>query len=182
MEVPVSETDRAAKFELPQGSYEEALSWVGHQREIQLAEVPVNWPMIKVYAAMLEDPNRSYWDEQFAKQVWGEVIAPPGMLHVWLMALQWRPDGADPPYPLCAMVPLPGDTLINTKTETTFHEPMRLGDRLNMRERVESISPEKETRLGKGHFVKTLAQYRTQQGTLVAEHVNTLLRYQREQR
>jgi acyl dehydratase len=178
---PAAEVESPQAFPLPRGTYDEALQWVGRERETAVAEVPVNWPMIKAYAAMLEDPNSSYWDERFAERAWGGVIAPPGMLHVWLMALQWRPEGADPPYPLCAMVPLPGDTLINTSTRTTFHAPMRVGDHLRMVERVESISPEKLTRLGRGHFVTTLARYRTRHDVLVAEHVNTLLRFEREQ-
>jgi acyl dehydratase len=151
---------------------------VGREREVQFAEVSVNWPMVKVFAAMVEDGNRSYWDGEFAGRVWGGVVAPPGMLHVWLMALQWRPGGAGLPYPLCAMVPLPGDTLINTGTRTVFHAPMRVGDHLNMVERVESVSAEKVTRLGRGHFVTTLARYRNQGGVLVGEHTNTLLRFQ----
>lgn len=167
-------------FDLPRGSYEDALLWVGREREVQFAEVAVNHPMVKVFAAMVEDGNRSYWDEEFARRVWGQVIAPPGMLHVWLMALQWRPQGADSPYPLCAMVPLPGDTLINTRTRTVYHAPMRVGDQLNMVERVESISPEKATRLGRGHFVTTLARYRDQRGRLLAEHTNILLRFDAE--
>lgn len=162
---------------LPRGSYEDALEWVGREREIQFAEEPVNRAMVKVFAAMVEDANRSYWDEGFARRVWGAPIAPPGMLHVWLMPLQWRPDGAGWPYPLCAMVPLPGDTLINTRTRTVYHAPMRVGDHLNMVERVESVSPPKTTRLGQGHFVTTLARYRDQSGTLLAEHTNVLLRY-----
>jgi acyl dehydratase len=178
--VPELRTEDAQRraFDLPFGSYEDARSWVGYQREVQFAEVEVNWPMIKVYAAMVEDANISYWDERFARRAWGGVSAPPGMLHVWLMALQWRPGGPDLPYPLCAMVPLPGNTLINTKTETVFHEPMRVGDHLSMLERVESISPEKRTRLGPGHFVTTRAEYRNQHGVLIAEHGNTLLRFQ----
>ncbi len=144
---------------------------------MQFAEVPVNWPMVKVFAALVEDGNRAYWDENNA---WGGIIAPPGMLHVWLMELQWSPDGVGTPYPLCAMVPLPGDTLINTRTRTVFHAPMRVGDRLNMTERVESVSPEKTTRLGRGHFVTTLASYRNQHGDLLGEHTNVLLRYESE--
>jgi acyl dehydratase len=162
---------------LPRGSYEDALSWVGREREIQIAEVSVNWPMVKVFAAMVEDGNRSYWDEDFARRVWGDVVAPPGMLQVWLTALQWRPDGAGSPYPLCAMVPLPGDTMISTGVRTVFHAPMRVGDHLSMIERVDSVSPEKRTRLGRGHFVTTSARYRNQRGVLVAEHEHTLVRF-----
>ncbi|HTK62095.1 MAG TPA: hypothetical protein VL595_06950, partial [Pseudonocardia sp.] len=49
-------------FDLPRGSYEDALLWVGREREVQFAEVAVNHPMVKVFAAMVEDGNRSYWD------------------------------------------------------------------------------------------------------------------------
>jgi len=40
-----------------------------------------------------------------------------------------------------------------------------------------SVSPEKETRLGVGHFVQTLETYRRQDGVVVAKSRNTLFRF-----
>jgi len=44
-------------------------------------------------------------------------------------------------------------------------------------EEVVSISPEKTTRLGAGHFVETLETYHRGDGSLVATNQNTLFRF-----
>jgi hypothetical protein len=44
-------------------------------------------------------------------------------------------------------------------------------------EEVVSVSPEKRTRLGVGHFIETLETYYRGDGTPVATSRNTLLRY-----
>jgi hypothetical protein len=44
-------------------------------------------------------------------------------------------------------------------------------------EELVSVSPEKRTRLGVGHFVETLETYRRQDGTVVARSRNTLFRF-----
>lgn len=164
-------------IDLPLGTYEEALTWVGRERSVQFAEVPVNWPMIKVFASLIEDGNPAYWDEEMARSLWGGVVSPPAMLHAWLMPLQWRPQGADACTTLAAMVPLPGNTLINVSVETVYSCPMREGAHLNLTERILSVSPEKRSRLGPGHFVKSLGIYRDERGHELARHTNALFRY-----
>jgi acyl dehydratase len=162
---------------LPVGTYEEALTWVGKSRSSRVGAVDVNDAMIKAYASRLEDGNPAYWDDEIADGIWGGRISPPGMLLVWLRPLQWQPDGTVPGWPLAPSVPLPGDTLIGTTTETEFYRPMRIGDRLSVVETVLAVSPEKKTAAGPGHFVKTEARYRNQDGRLVAVERLTLLRF-----
>jgi hypothetical protein len=167
----------AAPVDLPFGTYEDALTWVGRERSVQFAEAPVNWPMIKVFASLLEDGNPAYWDEERARSSWGGIVSPPAMLHAWLMPLPWRPHGADECTTLAAQVPLPGDTLINVSVETVYSRPIPEGTHLNLTERILSVSPEKRSRLGPGHFVTSLGIYRDQCGREIARHTNTLLRY-----
>jgi uncharacterized protein len=161
------------------GTYEDAQSWIGYTQEIEFGVVPVNEGMIKTFAALLEDGNPSYWDEDIAGRIWGGLISPPAMLHVWLMPLNWTPK----PSPttrvssLSILVPLPGDTIINSSTDTRYFRPIRAGDRLNFVEQVTAVSPQKKTRLGTGHFVTTVGTYRTQAGKLVAVHTNVAVRY-----
>ena len=47
-------------------------------------------------------------------------------------------------------------------------QPIVEGDLLTVVEELVSVSPEKRTRLGVGHFVETLETYRRQDGTVVA--------------
>ena len=51
------------------------------------------------------------------------------------------------------------------------------GDRLTAVEEVVSVSPEKRTRLGHGHFVETCESFYKEGGGLVATNRNTLFRF-----
>lgn len=172
-----TEQEDRTGLNLARGTYEEALRMIGTRGDTQYAEVEVNWPMIKYYCALTEDANASYWDAAFARQQWGGILAPPGMLMAWLMPIQWRPGGVDPAPLLATKVPLPGETLINVTTETEYFRPIVVGDQLSVIDEVVDITPEKKTRLGVGHFITTVATYRNQQGQVMAKNTNVLFRY-----
>jgi acyl dehydratase len=164
------------------GTYEQALQMIGAKSEVFFADVEVSWPMIKYYCALVEDANPSYWDKEWAQKQWHGLIAPPGMLQVWMRPLQWKPGGAEHQQSLADSIPLPGDTLINVSTEAEFIRPIRLGDHLNRVDEVVAISPEKTTRLGTGHFVTTVNTYRNQHGEVVARNTNQLFRFTKHSR
>lgn len=163
------------------GTYEEAKKWVGRKTEMYQLEDPVDRFRIKLFAEWVEDENPSYWDEEFAKKEWGGIIAPPGMLVTFAMPFMplWRPKHVKVvERPMLVMrIPLPGNTMINVETDTTFYKPIRVGDRLSYQEEVLSVSEEKKTSLGPGHFIVTVARYYNQNGELVAEEKNTLFRF-----
>ena len=164
-------------FNLKFGTYEQAKAMIGTRSDVLFADTEVNAPMIRYYAALLEDANPSYWDEDFARQAWGGIPSPPGMLMSWLMPLPWKPSGrADAPL-LATQVPLPGDTLINVSTETEYFRPIRAGDLLSVTDEVKDVTREKQTRLGKGHFITTVATFRDQKGQVVAKNTNVMFRF-----
>lgn len=164
-------------FPLTFGSYEDALKLVGKKSEAIVAEFSVTWEMIKIYCSLVEDGNASYWDEVYAKEQWGGIIAPPGMLLAWPMPLQWHPSKEQIHYFLSAKIPLPGKTLINVSTETEFFKHLYLGDRVSVVDQLMEISEEKTTRLGKGHFLKTRAEFVSQKDELIAVLNNSLFRF-----
>jgi hypothetical protein len=159
------------------GTYEEALEWIGRTSEPSAGEVAVNVPMIQLYCSAMEDANASYWDESFIEEHWGAPVAPPGMLQTWTIPMQWRPDGRRTISVMAAKVPLPGDKPVNVTTDFEFFEPVQDGDRLTMTDRLEAVSSEKSTRVGTGHFVTSVTEYRNQAGVLLARSTNTLFRY-----
>ena len=159
------------------GTYEEALGWIGRSTEANVGEVPVNAPMIQLYCSAVEDGNRSYWDRAFAQEHWDGVVAPPGMLQTWTIPMQWRPEGRRTIAVMAARVPLPGDKPINVSTDFEFFEPVREGMVITMTDRLEAISPEKTTRVGTGHFITSVSEYRDQHGLLLARSTNILFRY-----
>ncbi len=164
-------------FPLEYGSYEDALKMVGKPDKRVVAEFSVNWEMIKIYCSMEEDANPSYWDEDYARKQWGGIVAPPGLLLSWAMSLQWHPDKERQHYFIAMKIPLPGDTLINVGTTTEFHRHLFLGDRLSVEDQLVSVSEEKTTRLGVGHFLTTQANFFNQKDELIAVQTNQLFRY-----
>lgn len=161
------------------GSYEDALRMVGATSGPRTAATPVSRARIQLFAAMVHDGNQSYWDAAFARRQWGGVPAPPALLMGWLISPPWQPadQGSARPASLALRVPLPGSTFINAANDCEFLRPILDGDLLTVVEELVSVSPEKRTRLGSGHFVETLETYRRQDGTVVATCRNTLFRF-----
>jgi acyl dehydratase len=95
----------------------------------------------------------------------------------WLIPPPWDPTGAPWTGSIALRVPLPGTTFINAANDVEFPLPIVAGDQLTVVEEVVSVSPEKQTRLGAGHFVETLDTFRRQDGAVVARNRNTLLRF-----
>ena len=161
-----------------EGPSSEGLTWVGRGSE-RSAPYPVNEAQIGYYCSLVEDANENYWDREAAEQRYGSIISPPGMLIVWSFPLPWTPGGRPDHSPFLGLeVPLPGRTLINVSTDTTFHAVMRIGDELRFSERVTAVSDEKRTALGVGHFVATITDVTNQNDDRIATHENVLYRYE----
>jgi acyl dehydratase len=169
--------DRDLSYELTFGTYEDALRMVGATSEPRTAATPVSGARIQLFAAMVRDANRSYWDAEFAREKWGGLLAPPALLMGWLIPPPWQPNGRPPAASLVLRVPLPGTTFINAANDVEFLHPIVEGDLLTVVEELVSVSAEKRTRLGVGHFVETLDTYRRHDGTVVATSRNTLFRF-----
>jgi acyl dehydratase len=159
------------------GSYQDALRMVGEASRPRAAGTAVSAARIQLFAALVHDSNASYWDTDFAAAVWGALLAPPALLMSWLIPPPWDPTGAPWTGSIALRVPLPGTTFINAANDVEFLLPIVAGDQLTVVEEVVSVSPEKQTRLGAGHFVETLDTFRRQDGAVVARNRNTLLRF-----
>jgi acyl dehydratase len=175
-------TDAAAvskpiSYRLAFGTYEDALRMVGVATEPRIAGTVVSAARIQMFAATVQDANPSYWDADFATQNWGGLVAPPALLMGWLTPLPWKPSGQPPAAAIAIRVPLPGTTFINAANEAEFPLPIVEGDRLTVVEAVVSVSPEKQTKLGVGHFVETMDTFTRQDGAAVATNRNTLFRF-----
>jgi uncharacterized protein len=165
------------RYDLAYGCYEDALAMVGTRTPPRYAGTAVSGARIQHFAAMVRDRNPSYWDEDFAREQWGGLIAPPALLMGWLIPPPWLPTGGPPTSSIAIRVPLPGTTFINASNEVEFPCMIVEGDRLHVVEEVVSVSPEKRTRLGSGHFVETCDEFHRHDGTLVAINRNTLFRF-----
>jgi uncharacterized protein len=74
-------------------------------------------------------------------------------------------------------IPLPGLLPINIATDVEFFRSVRVGDVLHMTDRLISVSDEKSTRLGIGHYVTSEMEFRDQRSELLARATNVIYRY-----
>lgn len=164
-------------YEFAFGTYEDALAMVGTRTEPRFAGTAVSGARIQHFASMVRDPNPSYWDADFARSAWGGLVAPPALLIGLLMPPPWVPNGQTPTASIAVRVPLPGTAIINASNEAEYLLPVVEGDMLNVVEEVVSVSPEKKTRVGTGHFIETLETYSRADGAVVAKCTNSLFRF-----
>jgi 3-oxo-4,17-pregnadiene-20-carboxyl-CoA hydratase alpha subunit len=147
----------------------------------QVAHDVVNAPMIRHWAEALGDINPVYTDEHFATwSVHGGIVAPPTMLQVWTMR------GLRPPAPpgenaqsaLMAILDEAGFTsIVATNCEQTYERYLKPGDALSAMSVIESVSEEKKTGLGTGHFFATVTTYCDQTGAVVGRMMQRYLKF-----
>lgn len=147
----------------------------------QPAPDEVNIPMIRHLVEAVGDDNPVYLDEDAAKaSVHGELVAPPTMLQAWVMAgFRPAPRGANDPYEqMNQLLFSKGFTsVVATNCEQTYDRYLHPGDKLSMTTTIDSISPEKTTALGTGHFVTTRQDYFDAAGARVGSMLFRIIRF-----
>lgn len=148
-----------------------------------LALDPVNGPMIRHWAEAMGDTNPVYTDpEAAAASHYGEVVAPATMLQVWIMR------GMDAGTTVNSTT---GElykhftdngfgSVVATNCEQEYVRPLRLGEVVEYDQLIETVSDEKTTGLGTGHFITTLTNiYVSGEGgrELIGTHRFRILRY-----
>lgn len=135
-----------------------------------VAPDPVNQPMIRHWAAAFEDQNPVYVDtDAAAGSRFGEVVAPPFMLQTWTMATPkitgiaergGSPVEGDraPVLRLLDDAGFVGTLASNSEFEIVRY--LRIGEVVSATTVLDSVSTEKKTRLGPGHFVTWVTTYR----------------------
>ncbi len=124
----------------------------------------VNKPMIRHWCDAIGDTLPVYSDEQAAKEsVHGGIIAPPTMLQAWTMrGFRPRPQaGGNKQDELLRLIEQHGFTsVVATNSEQEYLRELRPGDRVVATQVIDSISEEKKTALGAGHFITMRVEYR----------------------
>jgi acyl dehydratase len=123
----------------------------------------INAPMIRHLVEAVGDKNPIYSNSELAKQsIHGGIVAPPTMLQAWVMnGIEGPPRTGDGPYEkMNQLLFSRGFTsVVGTNSEQTYVRYLHPGDQLTMRTVIDSISDEKTTGLGTGHFVSTRQDY-----------------------
>ena len=141
----------------------------------------VNQAMIRHWVEAMGDKNPVYTDADVAaKSVHGQVIAPPVMMQAWVMrgiAPPSRGPG-NPQDELMALVESEGFTsVVATNCEQEYDRMLHLGDHLRNRTVIDSVSEEKATGLGVGHFITTRVEYETLDGEPVGRQMFRILKF-----
>jgi len=140
----------------------------------------VNTAMIRHWVEAIGDENPVYLDpEAAAASTHGGIIAPPTMLQAWTMqGLRPRGGGRSVQDELMRLLDSAGFTsVVATNCEQEYRRDLRPGDHLSVTSTIESVSPEKRTALGTGHFVTTRQTYTDGSGEVVATMLFRILKY-----
>ena len=158
-------------------------------REIAGLTAPdeVNQAMIRHWVQAMGDTNPVYVDaDAAAASVHGEIIAPAVMLQAWTsqglrQTSAGRGSGQGPTSAqdeLLNLVETAGFTsVVATNCEQEYERMLHLGDRLMTRSVIESVSEEKQTGLGVGHFITTRIEYLTTDGEPVGRQLFRILKF-----
>ena len=151
-----------------------------------VAPDPVNQPMIRHWAAALEDHNPVYTDPVFAAASrFGGIVAPPLMLQTWTMPTPKisgiAERGGSPveggESPLTLLDEAGFIATLATNSEFEILRYLRLGEVVTSTMVIESVSDKKQTRIGPGHFITWVTTFRDQQGAVVGRQTFRLLKF-----
>ncbi len=151
-----------------------------------VAPDPVNQPMIRHWAYAMGDMNPVYLDPEFAaKSRFGGIVSPPVMLQTWTMPspkLEGIAERGGVPIEIkknpMAFFEEAGFTgIIATNSEFEIERYPRLGDEITSTAVIESVSEEKKTAMGIGHFVTWVTTYTDQNGEVLGRQRFRVLRF-----
>jgi uncharacterized OB-fold protein/acyl dehydratase len=140
----------------------------------------VNTAMIRHWVEAVGDENPVYLDpDAAAASVHGEIIAPPVMLQAWTMqGLKRKRTAGSAQDELMGLLESGGFTsVVATNCEQEYVRDLHPGDHLSVTSTIESVSPEKQTGLGTGHFVTTRQTYTDESGEVVATMLFRILKF-----
>ena len=147
-------------------------SWIGQRKYEEWGEFDVERGYIFTSCSSVQNGNPIFWDEKAAQEITDGFIAPPSMISVWFRPHYWSPGRTEEAVPLQmhfdlkATLDLP-EAVMSDNT-ITFHEPVRVGDRLKTTQILRSVSAPKTTKLGTGRFWIIEVEIENQNGELCA--------------
>jgi len=146
-------------------------------------EFPVERGYIWTVAASVENANPLYWDDEVAAELTGGPIAPPTMISAWQRPHHWSPGQTKQKLPFQVHFDLKEllgtPEAIMSQNTLVFYDPVRIGDVITTVQVLTNVSEEKTLKIGTGHFWDIDAEYRNQDGDLVARESITGFGYNR---
>jgi uncharacterized protein len=161
---------------------------VGSGSGVSIAPDPVNQPMIRHWAAAFEDDNPIYTDpDAAAASRHGQIVAPPLMLQTWTMATPLirgigerggSPVASEGVGGVLAVLDAAGYTAtLASNSEFEIDRYLHLGEVVSSTTVVDTISDEKQTRLGPGFFLTWVTDYHDEAGERVGRQHFRILKF-----
>lgn len=168
---------------LNSGAHSALQAVVGRRYGPYLAFHPVSYEGIWQWVEAFDDRNPLYSDKAFSKAAgFADIQSPPSMIQSWCLPTIARkyPQGSanERPYEVLDIASehgFPGNVAV--AYDQRFLKPVIVGDRLHYFVEPTHISEEKSTRLGTGHFVTCLEEYRNQNDEVVYESRTTYFKF-----
>ena len=156
---------------------------IGVPQYEQPGTFPVERGYIWTVAASVENANPLYWDDEVATELTGGPIAPPTMISAWQRPHHWQPGQTKQKLPFQVHFDLKEllgtPEAIMSQNTLVFFDPVRIGDVITTVQVLTNVSEEKTLKIGTGHFWDIDAEYRNQDGDLVAKESITGFGYNR---
>lgn len=145
------------------------------------ADDPVNTPMIRHWVEAMGEANPVHLDDDAARATGRDgAVAPAVMLQVWTMK-GLKAQGARPDNLQSELLGLLDDagftSVVATNTDQEYLRELVPGDHLSATATIDSVSEEKTTGLGVGHFVTTRTEFHDQHGELVGTMTFRILKF-----
>jgi hypothetical protein len=158
---------------------------VGSGRSV--APDPVNQPMIRHWAAAFEDANPVYTDVEYAaRSRFGGIVAPPTMLQTWTMATPMiegmaerggSPVAQSESSPLAVFDDAGFTGTLASNSEFEIERYLHLDEVVTASTVIDSISEQKQTRLGAAYFLTWLTTYTADNGDVVGRQRFRILKF-----
>lgn len=155
-------------------------SVVGELGAPRLAKDPITEAAIRIWCEAVDDWNPAYQDPDWARgSRWGGIIAPASSLNMWTLPGNRRVHA--PGEPLDRV----NETLFShgftsvaaVNAEHSYVRPLRPGDHLQQVTHIGMVSDEKQTALGRGHFLDLVSDYSTLDGEALGRVTLRMLRW-----
>ena len=150
----------------------EVAAWLGQVVVVvDEGSLAIERGVIENFCVAVEDANPLYWDEGQATTIADGLVAPPALLSSWTRSHRWTPAGAPPLRPLelhfllKEKLGLPRAVVIGS--ETCYHAPARIGDRVRAEQVLDAVGAWRDSRLGRGRRWAISVHYRNQYGALL---------------
>ena len=141
---------------------------------------PIDRSAIRRWCEAIGDGNPIYLDPTHPATVaLGGIVAPTAMLDVWTMPryVPYAQSGGDDIPVFSALTHLGFPVAVAIEIRERYDRYLRPGDVITQHRYVESISPEKKTGLGVGHFIVLRSDFIDQRSARVSQMHMTILKF-----